>query len=64
VLLGISIIRELLGNGTILGFQLLPDSYTPILFFILPPGGFFIFSLFLSLNLFLKARIEAKEAQI
>jgi electron transport complex protein RnfE len=64
VLLGISIIRELLGNGSILGFQLLPDSYTPILFFILPPGGFFIFSLFLSLNLFLKARIEAKEARV
>jgi electron transport complex protein RnfE len=61
VLTGISLVRELLGNGSILGFQVLPDSYTPILFFILPPGGFFVFALFISLNLFLKARGAAKE---
>ncbi|MDR1249925.1 MAG: electron transport complex subunit E [Treponema sp.] len=63
VLVGISIIREILGNGTILGFQILPDSYAPILFFILPPGGFFVFALFISLNLFLKARNSAKEVR-
>jgi electron transport complex protein RnfE len=63
VLMGISIIRELLGNGSILGFQILPDSYTPILFFILPPGGFLVFALFISLNLFLKSRNNDKEAQ-
>jgi electron transport complex protein RnfE len=57
VLTGISLIRELLGSGTILGFQLLPDSYQPILFFILPPGGFFVFALFISLNLFIKSRL-------
>jgi electron transport complex protein RnfE len=64
VLMGISLIRELLGNGSVLGFQVLPDSYTPILFFILPPGGFFVFSLFVSLNLFLQARSAAKEARV
>jgi electron transport complex protein RnfE len=63
VLMGISIIREFLGNGSLLGFQILPDSYTPILFFILPPGGFFVFALFISLNLFLKARNSAKEVR-
>jgi electron transport complex protein RnfE len=63
VLTGISLIRELLGNGSILGFQILPDSYTPILFFTLPPGGFFIFALFISLNLFLKAKNNNTEAQ-
>jgi electron transport complex protein RnfE len=56
VLTGISLIRELLGNGSILGIQIFPDSYTPILFFILPPGGFFIFALFISFNLFLKSK--------
>ncbi|AEF83831.1 na(+)-translocating NADH-quinone reductase subunit d (na(+)-translocating nqr subunit d) (na(+)-nqr subunit d) (nqr complexsubunit d) (nqr-1 subunit d) [Treponema primitia ZAS-2] len=56
VLTGISLVRELLGNGTILGIQIFPDSYTPILFFILPPGGFFIFALFISFNLFLKSK--------
>jgi electron transport complex protein RnfE len=56
VLTGISLVRELLGNGSILGLQIFPDSYTPILFFILPPGGFFIFALFISFNLFLKSK--------
>jgi electron transport complex protein RnfE len=58
VLTGIAIVRELLGSGTLLGFQVLPSSYQPILFFVLPPGGFFIFALFLSLNIFLKSRLK------
>jgi electron transport complex protein RnfE len=60
VLLGISLIRELLGSGAILGIQVFPDSYTPILFFVLPPGGFFLFALFISLNLFIKSRLKAE----
>jgi electron transport complex protein RnfE len=55
VLVGISVIRELLGNGTLLDFQIMPDSYEPILFFALPPGGFFVFSLFIALGLAIKA---------
>jgi electron transport complex protein RnfE len=57
VLTGIAIVRELLGNGTILGFRILSENYQPILFFVLPPGGFFVFSLFIALNLFLKSRL-------
>jgi electron transport complex protein RnfE len=58
VLMGIAVIRELLGAGTVLGFQVLPSSYQPILFFVLPPGGFFVFALFISLNLFIKSRLK------
>ncbi|MDR2606969.1 MAG: electron transport complex subunit RsxE [Treponema sp.] len=58
VLMGIAVIRELLGAGTLLGFQVLPSSYQPILFFVLPPGGFFVFALFVSLNLFIKSRLK------
>jgi electron transport complex protein RnfE len=58
VLTGIALVRELLGSGAILGFQILPDSYQPILFFILPPGGFFVFALFISLNLLIKSRLK------
>ncbi|MDR0494719.1 MAG: electron transport complex subunit RsxE [Treponema sp.] len=58
VLTGIALIREILGNGTVLGFQVLPSSYQPILFFVLPPGGFFVFSLFIALNLFIKSRLK------
>jgi Na+-translocating ferredoxin:NAD+ oxidoreductase subunit E len=39
-LLMIGSIRELLGNGTILGYHLLGSSYVPILVMILPPGAF------------------------
>lgn len=56
VLVGMSVVRELLGNGTILGIQVLPETYQPILFFVLPPGGFLVFALFISLNLFLKKK--------
>jgi electron transport complex protein RnfE len=35
-------IRELLGNGTIFGFTILPAGYQPFLLFILPPGAFLV----------------------
>jgi electron transport complex protein RnfE len=55
VLTGISAVRELLGSGKILGYPVLPEA-CQIIFFALPPGGFFVFALFISLNLFLKSR--------
>jgi electron transport complex protein RnfE len=58
VLTGIAVVRELLGSGTILGFRILSGSYQPILFFVLPPGGFFVFALFIALNLFIKSRFK------
>jgi electron transport complex protein RnfE len=58
VLAAISLVRELLGNGSVLGFNILGSGYTPILFFALPPGGFLVFGLFISFGLFLKSRIS------
>jgi electron transport complex protein RnfE len=58
VLVGISAIRELLGSGTFLTVQVLPASYQPVLFFVLPPGGFFVFALFISLNIFIKSKLK------
>jgi electron transport complex protein RnfE len=58
VMVAIAVVRELFGNGTILGFQIMPESYQPILFFVLAPGGFFVFALFTSLNLFVKSRLK------
>jgi electron transport complex protein RnfE len=57
VLTAISLVRELLGNGTILNIRLMPEN-TEIIFFVLPPGGFFVFALFIALNLFLKSRLK------
>lgn len=61
VLVGISALRELLGNGTVFNIQIMPQSYKPILFFVLSPGGFFVFALFISFNIFLKSRLKNVE---
>ena len=58
VLTGIALIRELLGSGTILNYKVMPDAYEPIIFFILPAGGFFVFAMFIALNLFIKSRLK------
>ena len=42
-------IRELLGNGTLLGFTVLGSWFTPIGFFNVPPGGFFVFGILIAL---------------
>jgi Na+-translocating ferredoxin:NAD+ oxidoreductase subunit E len=38
----VGVIRELTGNGTILGYQIMPDAYPPALIMILPPGAFIL----------------------
>ena len=38
-------IRELLGAGTILGYQLLPSGYDPLIVMILPAGAFIVLGL-------------------
>lgn len=79
VLVGISLVRELLGNGSIFDFMIIDRTiqffgkilhlesvpeFQPILFFALPPGGFIVFALFIALNLFIKSRLkEPKEEQ-
>jgi electron transport complex protein RnfE len=56
VLLAISAVREILGAGAICGIPIPGLNDTPVLFFALPPGGFVVFALYVSLGLFLKAR--------
>jgi electron transport complex protein RnfE len=58
VLVAIAAVRELLGNGTFAGIQVMPDSFQPILFFTLSPGGFLVFALFISFNIWLKGRMN------
>lgn len=41
-MLSIAVIRELLGNGTILGYAVLGSWYNPALIMILPPGAFIL----------------------
>lgn len=41
-------VRELLGAGTLLGFQVLPESVAPMTIFVLAPGGFFVFGILMA----------------
>ncbi len=59
VLCGISIVRELLGGGTLFGMEVIPEAYR-IGFFTNAPGGFFVFGIFVALNMVLKNVISKK----
>lgn len=48
-LLLMGVIRELFGAGTLFGYPVMPSFYTPIIVFILPAGGFFVFGLLIAL---------------
>jgi Na+-translocating ferredoxin:NAD+ oxidoreductase subunit E len=41
-------VRELLGNGTVFGTQVMPAGFPPILIFILPPGAFLVLGFFMA----------------
>ncbi|MCK4643646.1 electron transport complex subunit E [bacterium] len=41
-------VREILGSNTFFGYLVLPQSYKPMLFFILSPGGFFTMGVLLA----------------
>jgi electron transport complex protein RnfE len=61
VLVGMAALREIFGNGTFAGIQVMPASYQPILFFILPPGGFLIFGLFIAFDIWIKRVLGKRE---
>lgn len=48
-LLCMGIIRELLGTGTVFGIPVLAGFVPPIIIFILPPGGFFVFGMLIAI---------------
>ena len=43
----IAVVRELLGFGTILGFQVMPAGFTPWVVMAMAPGAFFVLSIFI-----------------
>ena len=42
VLLAVSVVRELLGNGTLLGFKIMGENFDACLLMVLPAGAFFV----------------------
>jgi len=55
----LSSIREILGNGTILGLRILPEAYEPMMISIQPPGAFIILGLLIGLVNYLARRKKA-----
>ncbi len=43
------LVRELLGNGSVFGFQVLPDAIEPMAIFVQPPGAFLVIALFIAI---------------
>lgn len=48
-MLCMGMIRELLGAGTVFGIPILSGFMEPIIIFLLPPGGFFVFGMLVAL---------------
>lgn len=61
-LLAMGIIRELLGAGTVFGFPILSGFMEPIIIFLLPPGGFFVFGMLIALAGKLSSEGKAPQA--
>ena len=51
-----SAIREVLGAGTLAGFQVLPDFITPMNVFVMPPGGFAVLGVLIAASVALEMR--------
>ena len=60
-LLAMGIIRELLGAGTVFGIPILSNFMDPIIIFLLPPGGFFVFGILIAIAGKLSAEGKAPE---
>ncbi len=57
----VSAIRELFGNGTLMGFPVLPGGYQPMLVMVLAPGAFLTLGLLLGLSNWLDMRKTERE---
>ncbi len=57
----ISAIRELIGNGTLLGYKIMPDSFSPAVLVISPVGGFLILGSLIALVQWGKSRWKKED---
>jgi electron transport complex protein RnfE len=46
----IGAIREVIGNGTLFGHQVMPAQYQPFIIIILPPGAFLVIGFLMALH--------------
>ena len=63
-LTSIGIVRELIGAGTVFGFQIMPASYEPVTIFILAPGAFFVLSCLVAAQNYIKAKAAKRGKEV
>lgn len=63
-LTSIGIVRELIGAGTVFGFQIMPAAYEPVTIFILAPGAFFVLSCLVAVQNYVKAKAAKKGKEV
>ncbi len=63
-LLCLGSVRELLGNGSLLGYSIFGDSFQPWVVMVLPPGGFIVLGCWLLLFNWLKNYSAQKKQQL
>lgn len=56
-------IREILGNGTILGYPVLGSGYQKALIFIMPPGAFLVLGMLLGFFKFFELKAQDRKAR-
>lgn len=59
-LMALSSVREILGNGSIFGFQILPASYEPMMIIVQPPGAFIALGLLIGLVNYMSRKKKIK----
>lgn len=59
----VSAIREILGYGTLFGFHIMPESFSPALLLILPPGGFLVLGGLIALYQYIMKKIEPNQEE-
>lgn len=58
-----SVVRELFGNGTLCGIQIMPDGYEPAVLFVSPAGGFLVLGFLVAFVQFFTARIRITKGE-
>ena len=58
-----SAVRELLGAGTLLGFQVMPDFIEPMIIMVTPPGGFAVLGVLIAASVWLEQSRARKEGR-
>ncbi len=56
----IGAVREILGEGRLFGFAVMPKAYTPIGIFVMAPGAFFVLAALVALQNYVKKKLAAK----